>query len=179
MEYDGREAEIKSMTDMIDYLRTKGKPASADAVQKDLDAFIAEKPPTQQPTAKEAAKSLSTATTERARIIAQDATWQEQMLNKQTAAQNAIAKHQEMKEQSLFQLEEQHKQRIKSVAADYDNFVQIEKDKLTTYEEQVTTQNTKREEALATLNKEMKENYIEFESKPPAPVAANANPPPR
>ena len=70
------------------------------------------------------------------------------------------------------------------MAADYDNFVQIEKDKLATYEEQVETQRAKREEALATLNKEMKENFIEFENKPavapatPAPAAANGTQPP-
>ena len=77
-----------------------------------------------------------------------------------------------MKEQRLKELEEAHKETMKSMAADYDNFAEIEKQKLTTYDEQVETQRVKVEEAMAKLTKEMKENFIEFDTKPsPTPVA--------
>ena len=46
----------------------------------------------------------------------------------QQTAQNAIVKHQEMKEQRLRELEEAHKETMKSVAAGYDNSVEIEKE---------------------------------------------------
>ena len=64
-----------------------------------------------------------------------------------------------MKEQRLKELEEAHKETMRLLAADYDNFVDVEKEKLVTYGEQVEAQRAKLEEAMAKLNKEMKENH--------------------
>ena len=125
---DGIVGKVKSLEDMVEYLTAHGMADLAAATQKELDALILKARPAQPPTAKEAAVSLSTATTERTRIITQDASWQEQMLTKQETARKAISKHQEMKEQRLRELEEVHKETMRSLAADYDNFVAVEKE---------------------------------------------------
>ena len=61
---DEAAAQIKSLTDMVEYTTNQGMTELAASTQKELDALILKKQPAPPPSAKEAAISLSAATTE-------------------------------------------------------------------------------------------------------------------
>ena len=67
--------------------------------------------------------SSSAASTERTRIITQDATWREQLATKQAKATAAIQTHKEMKQQKLNDEKERHTATMEALAKDYDLFV--------------------------------------------------------